>query len=206
MQDPPAGWTGQRGQTPDTNPQLLDYSSAQTRRLPRRWHLLLLSIFALGLAFVTAPAFLLHPRVRDPSPREKCASNLRQIGLATLMYANEHGGRFPDRLEDLLAEDINPDVFVCPLSNDTAIVAPTTQQAGLRLSAEPGHVSYIYVGKGLTDKADAKVLVAYERIAHHGDGLNMLFADGQVQFVPSAQAKVLIAQASSRPTTAATLP
>ncbi len=68
------------------------------------------------------------------------------------------------------------------------------------------HFSYIYVGKGLTNKAEADVLVAYEPLSHHTDGYNMLFADGHVEFVPGAKAKALITQATSRPTTSLALP
>jgi prepilin-type processing-associated H-X9-DG protein len=124
------------------------------------------------------------------------------------LYANAHNGQFPDRLEDLLSNeiDLTPDVFVCPSSKDTPATAATTRQSATRLSSEPGHLSYIYLGKGLTDKAEATVLVAYEPMNHHGDGCNMLFADGHVEYVPSAQAKAIINQATSRPTTAATRP
>jgi len=34
-------------------------------------------------------------RTRDPSNRVKCASNLRQIGQAILLYTNENGGAYP---------------------------------------------------------------------------------------------------------------
>jgi len=194
-------------QTTDSKPHPLNYSSSERRGSPRRRHVLVLSILVLALAGIIAMSLLPRPRVHDGSSRAKCASNLRQIGLAIMMYANEHQGHFPDRMGDLLLyEDITADAFVCPSSSDERVTAQTTQQAATRLSSEPGHLSYIYLGKGLTDKADANLLIAYERLGHHGDGCNMLFADGHVEFVPSGRAKALIIQATSRPATAETQP
>ncbi len=133
---------------------------------------------------------------------------MRQIGLAVQMYANDHGGQFPERLEDLLPAgiDITPEVFVCPSSSDTPATAPTTQQSATRMSSEPGHLSYVYLGKGLTDKAGADVLLAYEPVGHHGDKSHLLFVDGRVEFVPNAKAKSIISQAMLRPTGAFTRP
>ena len=125
------------------------------------------------------------------------------------MYANTHNDRFPDSFADLLADpatDLTPDALVCPSSKETSATGPTTQQWVARLNSEPGHLSYVYVGKGLTNKADANMLVAYEPVGHHGDSCNMLFVDGHVEFVSSTTAKAIITQAASRPTTTTTRP
>lgn len=90
-------------------------------------------------------------RARETANRVKCASNLRQIGQAILLYANENKGNYPRTIytknsaptaftnpgaqnpfqggpaaNDVSAaawllirtQDITPEVFICPSSND----------------------------------------------------------------------------------------
>ena len=78
---------------------------------------------------------------------------MKLIGLAALTYANGHGGQLPDDLPTILKdEDLAPAVFNCPSSPATPANGPTAQAVASDL-LNPGHLSYIYVGKGL--KADA---------------------------------------------------
>src|SRR5262245_10297827 len=94
-------------------------------------------------------------RARETANRVKCASNMRQIGMALLLYSNENRGAYPDQLEDLLrTQEISPADFVCPASSDT----PGTEPADLSNSA---HLSYVYVGKGMTNAAPADAIVMY---------------------------------------------
>ena len=146
----------------------IDYAGPGVSPRPRaRWWLWLAPVIAalllVGL-FVTYQT--LAPVHGSPSrgqaPQERCVNNLRQIGLACLMYANEHANQFPDTLSEVLRdEDITPEVFVCPSSNDTPANGPTTQALVANLTAG-GHLSYIYVGKGLTSAAPATAVLAYE--------------------------------------------
>jgi len=56
-------------------------------------------------------------RAREQANRVKCASNLRQIGQAAMMYANEHAGQLPPDLLTLFQDqDLTSEVFVCPSS------------------------------------------------------------------------------------------
>jgi prepilin-type processing-associated H-X9-DG protein len=126
-------------------------------------------------------------RAREPANRIKCASNERQIGAAILLYAQEHGGRFPDRLEEvLLAGEVPAEGFVCPSSNDEKAPGATVQEAAVNLS-KPHHLSYVYVGRALTTAAPPQTPVLYEYLDNHdNDGVNVLFADGHVEFVQRA--------------------
>ncbi len=68
--------------------------------------------------------------VREKARRASCSSNLRQIGLAAFLYADEHGGRLPEnrggnwpwdtdvRIMDILAGYAGEDwsLFYCPSS------------------------------------------------------------------------------------------
>ena len=125
--------------------------------------------------------------------RVKCAANLRQIGLAIALYAQDNGGQYPPSLAVLPAhEDITPAVMVCPASKDEATLTTDTAAAVAELkSAEadaPGHkncLSYVYAGRGLNAKTilDTTVL-AYEPLDNHnGEGTNVLFGDGHVEFI-----------------------
>jgi prepilin-type N-terminal cleavage/methylation domain-containing protein/prepilin-type processing-associated H-X9-DG protein len=137
-------------------------------------------------------------RARETANRVKCASNLRQIGQAILMYANENRGAFPDTLDRVLAtQDLTAAEFVCPSSQDSPAPGATNQAQAANLS-KGGHLSYVYVGKGMTSKIlsspnVATTVVAYEPLTNHrNDGTNVLYADGHVEFVPAAQARARI--------------
>ncbi|HEY2589314.1 MAG TPA: hypothetical protein VGI81_26450 [Tepidisphaeraceae bacterium] len=159
----------------------------------------LVGCFVLAIAVLRPIA---RPRVM--SHRVMCASNMRQIGQAIAMYANDHGGQFPNDLETVFVnEDIASTVFVCPSSSDTPPPpGPTTQATadGLR---QPGHCSYVYLGKGLTTQtvADDMVLL-YEPLSdHEGQGMNVMFGDFHVEWVPAATAQKILTQhaASTQP-------
>ena len=175
----------------------------------------------VGSIAVTAFALeLLHaPKSRPASGGAKCASNEQQIGLAILLYQQDHGGHYPDSLAAILsAQQIGASVLICPDSNDSPAVLPppppgqdqpTTQQATAAL-AVPGHASYIYCGHA--DWTDANVpadaVVLYEPVADHGNGSNILFGDGHAEFIqmPRAARLIAAAAATTRPVSAATVP
>ena len=152
-------------------------------------------------------------RSGEGANRVRCASNMKQIGLAAIMYANDHGGLFPADLETLLTtEDILPATMTCPTTADTPASGPTTQ-AVLEDFRKPGHVSYVYVGKGLTLKSPADAVVLYEPLSNHtnngmtvwserladrsGDGMNVLFADGHVEWLGNEDGRSILAQADA---------
>ena len=95
-----------------------------------------------------------------------------------MLYANEHQGHFPDGIDGLLEEDITTAVFVCPSTNDTpAAVGPTTQSTATNLLAN-GHLSYVYLGAGLTEPQKADLIKAYEPLSNHqNQRMNVLFGD-----------------------------
>ena len=133
-------------------------------------------------------------RARETANRVKCASNMRQIGQALLLYANSNGGQYPPRLEDLLlAGNITADVYVCPSSKDT--IAPgATAQAQAAVLSSGGHESYIYI-PNLNTSASAQTVLLYEPLTDHsGAGMNVLYGDGHVEFDTRQQATGIIAE------------
>jgi len=206
----------------DERPPTLDYRRPNPPWPGHRRLGVFVGIAAATLAIAAVTIDLLDGPVgsRPSSDRAICCSNEHQIGLAILLYQQDHAGHYPDSLAAILsAEEIGPAVFVCPDSNDTAAVLPppppgqdrpTTRQVAAALVV-PGHVSYVYCGHA--DWTDAVVpadaIILYEPPANHGGtGSNVLFGDGHAEFVPMPRAGRLIAAtaATSRPVSAASVP
>jgi prepilin-type processing-associated H-X9-DG protein len=128
-------------------------------------------------------------RARETANRVKCASNMRQVGLAIQLYANENKGKYPPDLGTLvLTQDITGQVFICPSgSNGDARLAGMKPEDAAKWVNE--HSDYVYLGKGMDARTGAEIVVLYEKAdAHGGQGMNMLFGDGHVEFqmMPSA--------------------
>jgi prepilin-type processing-associated H-X9-DG protein len=156
---------------------------------------LLLGIVSLAVSIVLPSV----ARYREERLWRRCPGNLRQIGYGIQLYAMEHGGRFPERIEDILAtQDLTAEVFVCPYSNDSAATGPTKLAQAAQF-AKGGHCSYVYVGQGLTvQTGTSDHLVVYEPMANHGNtGMYALFADGHVDWLDPDQAKRLTAAAAT---------
>jgi len=165
--------------------------------------LMILAWVILGtLAFLFLVSGLFQPigRPRAAAMRIKSASNLKQIGLAMQMYANDHNHQFPDSMTTILAnEDLTSDVFVSPSSNDTRARGPTTQ-AMLADFAKPGRCSYLYFGAGMLDIGDPMTVTACEApVGSTPSGMNVLFLDGHVEFVPQPAAQQIRAALVSGP-------
>jgi prepilin-type processing-associated H-X9-DG protein len=157
-----------------------------------------LSSAALVLCLFCGGGMLLLPRLTvcgESATRVKCASNLRQIGQALALYRNEYGGANPSDWATLaLGEpEISLDVWRCPLS-DLPMVKDSTDPA-YRAAAliRPEQSSYIYVGQSQTDTTPPDTVTAYDRLEdHEGDGTNVLFADGHVEWTTPKGLQILL--------------
>ena len=164
-----------------TLPPILDYASPGTRR-PRPRSLVTVLV-VIGLLML-AMAILLPSRNGGRPDRVRCAANLRSIGQGLMMYANDHGGQYPDSLAALITdEDMNPGILLCPSCNGTQATGSTTQ-ALLADFAKPGRCDYIYLGKGLRNPFPPNLVLAFEPITDHtGKGANVLFGDGHAEWL-----------------------
>lgn len=156
--------------------------------------------FTLPPAALTLAAAIILPnlsRPREEAQRVKCAPNLRQIGAAIQLYANDHGGILPQSLDRLILGDyLTSEVFICPSSDDKRAEGPTTQAVATAVVTIPEHCSYVYLGGGHTYlTATPKHVLAYEHHRNHrGNGMNVLYGDGLVQWLDKPQADRVLAE------------
>jgi hypothetical protein len=107
-----------------------------------------------------------HARERETASRVKCASHMRQIGQALMLYADGHGGSLPPTLEVLRKSvpELSDEIFACP-------------------DARTGN--YVYLPSASTSSDS---IVLYEPLGNHGDeGANFLFRSGTVSWEPRSQ-------------------
>ena len=108
-------------------------------------------------------------------------SNLKQIGLAAIMYAGDHDEKFPPELTSLVKEDYNndPKTFLAPLDSK--------RKPFRNKEIRPENTSYVYIGKGLTENDDPNLPLAFEKadiVARNGNGIcPVLYRDGSVRTV-----------------------
>jgi hypothetical protein len=131
-------------------------------------------------------------RARSTANRVKSASNMRQIGQAILLYSNDNNGAYPPDLGTLIkTENIAGEAFINPnesnqLPPDWANLAPDDKVKWVNENAD-----YVYVGAGMkqSDPNLATAIVAYEKSDNKGDGKNILYGDGHIEFQNLAAAR-----------------
>jgi hypothetical protein len=151
---------------------------------PRWWWKWVIGVVAsFVLLFLLVAIFL--PTYNPPhstAPKVESANNLKQIGLAIQLYTKDSGGKYPDTFGTLLlTQDITSAVFVSPESQDTPAAGPTPNATVADLTAG-GHLSYVYLGRGLSGDVPDDVVVAYENPTIWPNGTNVLYANGFVAF------------------------
>lgn len=131
-------------------------------------------------AFVIAIALPSVQRMRESTGRQRCPSNLRQIGTAMYLYSMKYGGAYPPSFKALASEeDLTPSVFICPAAD--AIAASSIAA----FVGSPADCSYIYLGDRLNNKTDTDVILAFENPDDHDrDGVYVLCGDGGVSWLP----------------------
>ena len=84
----------------------------------------------LGLVILGVLLIQAFNRSYDRVYRIKCQHNVRAIGQALLLYANDNKGQFPRRFSQLITDaDVNPEIFLCPASADQTATGPTRGSA-----------------------------------------------------------------------------
>ena len=174
------------------------------------WGVTLMTVGGVLLLILLLVIVLLPPlsRAREQANRVKCASNMRQLGQAMFIYASVNAGAFPDRVDKLLSY-IGSANFVCPSSDDSPAAGQTPQIQANTLYAG-GHLSYVYVGAGLSTTSGpgtvSTTVVLYEPLSNHKEGVNVLYADGSVSFLARPAAQAMIAALPAPATQGTTQP
>jgi prepilin-type processing-associated H-X9-DG protein len=169
---------------PGNNPPVLEYAG----RAPKSRRPLTIFLFAAAVAFaLLILIWVIFPSENanslGPADVPVSVHYLRQIGQAIQLYSNDMGGSYPDSFRTLLVHGgITSKIFVSPDGSDTPAAGPTTQAIADQLVAG-GHLSYVYIGRGLTDKSVTDdTIVAYEKLSISGTGAYILFGDGHVEW------------------------
>ena len=119
------------------------------------------------IAWVVVPYGVVQ--VRRATAQIHCQSNLRDLGSALNMYAQQNGGIYPQRLQDILSLKVPPGELVCPSSGipdppPGATAVPT---------------SYVFLAAGMPANGfkSADVIV-FEVSAHPSGKVAVLYGDG----------------------------
>ena len=137
-----------------------------------------------------------------------CPQNLRQIGQWLLLYQNDHQGKYPDDLAELLVADpdFHPELLCCELAGDQPAHGNNRPELAEN-TRQSGHCSYLYFGKGRSFSMDDRELLACDDPAYHGGGMYALFGDGSVMWLDEGLASKTLHQARTLAATrAATQP
>ena len=133
-------------------------------------------------------------RAREQANRVKSASNLRQIGMGAIMYANNHNQKFPPDLGTMAQEeDLAASVFKNPRVPDRSPPPPANPKSLSKWINQ--NSDYVWVGAGKDATAGADVPLAYEKPEQNAEGVNILYADGHVEFVVMPEARQQIQKA-----------
>jgi prepilin-type processing-associated H-X9-DG protein len=124
-------------------------------------------------------------------------SNLRQIGLGAIMYANDNQGSLPPDLGATLKYTNSPTIYLTPTHAQSAVPPFNVKPEELAKWVNDNS-DYVYLGKTLGKLATlntAQTIIAHEKfeLAQNGS-INLLYADGHVQLLPTQVAKDLIEQ------------
>ncbi len=135
---------------------------------------------AMTLPLVTAIALPALHSARMAAKRTVSAANLRRIGQACKVYANQNEEKWPPDFKTLV---------------DNGTISEHTLRSPFD---KLGNVSYVYIA-GQTENDDPRNVVVYEKPElHKNKGTNVLFLDGHVEWMPMPAFKEAVAETYRR--------
>jgi prepilin-type processing-associated H-X9-DG protein len=128
---------------------------------------------------------------REKARRRVCASTLKSMGVAIHIYAHDNKDRFPASFGMLFPKYVQDGhLFLCPTAERAHVITMDdlpvgTTDASALLTDD--YTEYEYV-PGLDATLPGTVVLVYERPSNHGgDGSNVLFLDGTVEWLTPAE-------------------
>jgi prepilin-type processing-associated H-X9-DG protein len=147
----------------------------------KRFTLKELAVLIIVIFVVAAVLMPCHTHGSREKPRRvNCAGNLKQVGLALLMYSGDYAGYFPVEtergsvnFEPLNTLDVLDDgkVYACPSASQSLTLARNS--------------NYRYRGSGYLDDDNfaTSITIAYDISGNHPENqwMNALFMDGHAE-------------------------
>ncbi len=132
-----------------------------------------------AMSMAVYPAVLLPSlmRARELAKRVVSAQQMKEISVACHLYAQEHGGAFPPDLQTLVDMDL---INV----HERTLEAP--------IDEDPTRPSYVYFAGHGTWSEPHLVLLHERRDLNKGQGVNVAFTDGRVEFIRSDRIDALL--------------
>ena len=141
---------------------------------------------AVALPIVSMLAAILLPalaRTKIVAERLVCATNMKGLAIATMVYANDYDKKLPtaDKWCDLLITyaDVGENSFCCREQPDGSFSYALNKNI-TSMGVAPNTVLF-FESDGGRNAAGGPEMLATER--HRGEGCNVAFVDGRVEFV-----------------------
>jgi len=140
-------------------------------------------VFFVVLFVYLAP---IPPIRRELAYRLKCNTCLKSLGVVFVLYADEFDGNLPsvESWCDALGKYMIPGLLICASSNareDQSSYAMNEFLDGKKLAELPPDLVLLFESKPGWNKAGGPEILTTEH--HEGEGCNVLFADGRVEFI-----------------------
>lgn len=156
-----------------------------------------LAASALAIITIPIPAAIMFPvfaKARDKARTAACMSNLKQLSMGMMMYAQDADERMPreDNWGDALwPYTKNTQIFHCPStpidSKGNYCYNAQLSGAAIKDFTAPAQTAAIFDAKEGWNQSGGAELAE----ARHGGGLNVAFADGHVKYLRSLDANVM---------------
>ncbi|HZV35434.1 MAG TPA: DUF4190 domain-containing protein [Verrucomicrobiae bacterium] len=133
-----------------------------------------LGTFLVGFAFMAGLLLPALSRAKQKAELIRCFNNMKQIGRAARMWADNNNNTLPQNLLQLSNELANPNTLICPMDTRHHLQPP-----GSLPIWDPNNITYELVTPGLSlSNVDSKVVIV--RCPIHG---TELWKDGSVHAV-----------------------